>query len=177
MSAKVERVVIIGTSCSGKSHLGKILARKYQAPHIELDDLHWLPDWQERPDKEFISLVKGRVALDKWIIDGNYSVVRQFVWLRATTIIWLNYPLSLVLIRAIKRSFFRALKKERLFAGNVETFKQSFFSRDSIILWVLKTHRTNKEKYSTLLNSEWAKHAEVKVFTKPSQLSVYVGSV
>jgi adenylate kinase family enzyme len=51
----VKRVVIIGTSCSGKSHLGRILARKYQVPHVELDDLYWLPGWQERPEKEFIS--------------------------------------------------------------------------------------------------------------------------
>jgi adenylate kinase family enzyme len=172
----MKRIVLIGTSCSGKSHLGKILARKYQVPHIELDDLYWLPDWRERPDKEFISLVKDRVAQNEWVIDGNYSVVRDLVWPKATTIIWLNYSLHLVLIRAIKRSFLRAAKKERLFADNVETFKQSFFSRDSIILWALKTHRSNKEQYSVLLKSEWARNAEVKVFTKPSQVSKYVGS-
>jgi len=40
----------------------------------------------------------------------------------------------------------------------------------------LKTHRYNKEKYSALLKSEWARSAEVTVFTKSSQLSKYVGS-
>ena len=31
--------------------------------------------------------------------------------------------------------------------GNRESFRRSFFSRDSIILWTLKTWRPNRERY------------------------------
>lgn len=37
------RVVIIGTSCSGKTTLAGTLAAALATPHIELDALHWLP--------------------------------------------------------------------------------------------------------------------------------------
>ena len=173
----MERIVIIGTSCSGKSHLGKVLADKYQVPHIELDDLHWLPDWQERSDEEFIALVKEHIAGDRWVIDGNYSVVRELIWSRATIIIWLNYSFPLVLFRAIKRSIIRAITKEKLFSDNVETFRQSFFSKESIILWVIKTHYANKRRYRVLLQSQLASSAKVKVFTKPNQVSRYVSKL
>ena len=173
----MERIVIIGTSCSGKSHLAKILSTKHNVPNIALDELHWLPNWKERPTDEFFNLVKESVEGEKWVLDGNYSVVREAVWLRATTIIWLNYSFPLVLFRAIKRSIIRATTKEELFSGNVETFRQSFFSKDSIILWVIKTHHAKKREYPALLSSQLASSAEVKIFTKPSQVTEYVNSL
>ena len=45
-----------------------------QAPHIELDAIHWLPDWQERDDDEFRELTQVAVAADRWVVDGNYNV-------------------------------------------------------------------------------------------------------
>ena len=170
----MERVVIIGTSCSGKSHLAKALSLKLSLPHIELDELHWKPNWQERSKEEFSLLVNQSISIDSWVVDGNYSMVRDIVWPKATTIIWLNYSFPLVLFRSIKRSIIRAATKETLFAGNVETFKQSFFSKDSIILWVISTHRKKRRTYPSLLSSQLASHVKVKIFTNPRQLRKYV---
>ena len=36
--------------------MAKQVAAALQVPHIELDVLHWLPEWQERPDSEFREL-------------------------------------------------------------------------------------------------------------------------
>lgn len=91
--------------------------------YIELDQLHWLPNWQERADDEFRGLVKQATASDTWVLDGNYSVVRDIVWTRATKIIWLNHSFRVVLYRSFTRSIVRAVTKKKLFAGNVETFK------------------------------------------------------
>ncbi|WP_394392524.1 adenylate kinase [Shewanella woodyi] len=119
--------------------------------YIELDQLHWLPDWAERPDPEFRALVDKVSAAESWVIDGNYSVARDILWPRATTIIWLNHSFELVLYRAVTRSIHRTLTKKPLFAGNVETFRHSFLSRDSIILWVLFTFHKKRRRYLNLL--------------------------
>lgn len=165
----MERVVIIGTSCSGKSYLAKTLSQAMNVPHIELDALYWLPDWQERSKEQFRQQVAQAVAGDSWIIDGNYSSVRDLVWPRATRIIWLNYPFYLVLFRAIKRTLKRVFTRQRIFSGNVESFKRSFLSRDSIILWVIHSHRRNEIEYSKVLQDPEVTHAETYTLTSPKQ--------
>jgi adenylate kinase family enzyme len=173
----MKRIVIIGTSCSGKSHLAKLLSSKLSIPHVELDQLHWGPNWKERPRDEFARRVKESTSGDSWVVDGNYSMVRDFVWPRATTIIWLNYSFPLVLYRSVRRSITRILSKEALFSGNVETFKQAFLSKDSIILWVVKTHHKKRKKYTDALSSELVNHAKIEIFENPKQASEYVKSL
>ncbi len=43
------RIVVIGASGSGKTTFSNQLAGKLAYNHIELDAIHWLPDWQEMP--------------------------------------------------------------------------------------------------------------------------------
>ena len=141
-----ERLIIIGTSCSGKTTLTRQLSRTLRAPCIELDAIHWKPAWQPRPTDEFRQMVSEVVAGERWVIDGNYSRVRDIVWARGTTIIWLNYPFRVVLWRALCRTVKRAATQEELFSGNRESFRKSFFSRESIILWVIYSYRRLRAK-------------------------------
>ena len=92
--SEMARVVVIGTSCVGKTTFAQALARVLNFPHVELDSLHWQPNWIPRPPEEFRALTAEALAKDCWITDGNYGAVRDLVWSRATTIIWLNYCLS-----------------------------------------------------------------------------------
>lgn len=163
----MKRIVIIGTSCSGKTTLAKKLSKILGVTHIELDVLHWKQNWIERRNDEFISLVEDAVKENEWISDGNYSMARDILWSHATTIIWLNYPFSLVLYRSIFRSFKRSVTKEIVFSGNRESFKRAFFSRESIILWVIKTHNIKKKKYSKILYSE--EHSGLEIIELRSQ--------
>jgi len=173
----MNRIVVIGSSCSGKSTFSQYLANKERIEYIELDQLHWLPDWKERANDEFRILVSEAVASDSWIVDGNYSVVRDIVWPRATQIIWLNHSFSLVLYRSVTRSIKRAATKKKLFAGNVESFKQTFFSRNSIIFWVLKTYHQKRKSYSKLLKHVEAKGIKVAEFNNQSQVDDYLKSL
>jgi len=50
-----------------------------QAPHIELDAIHWLTGWQERDDAEFRELTQAAVAADRWVVDSSYNVLRDIV--------------------------------------------------------------------------------------------------
>ena len=43
-------VVVVGTSCSGKTTLARRLARILASEHVELDSLYWGSGWTPRPD-------------------------------------------------------------------------------------------------------------------------------
>src|SRR3990172_8915485 len=98
------RVAVVGTTGTGKSTLARHLAHRLTVPHVELDALYWGPNWTPVPADLFRQRAAQAVAADAWVIDGNYHVVRDLVWSRATTVVWLDYPLSLILARLLKRT-------------------------------------------------------------------------
>ena len=51
----------------------------------------------------FRSRVASVVAGDAWVIDGGYSAVRDLIWPRADTVVWLDYPLTVILPRLVAR--------------------------------------------------------------------------
>ncbi|MFT7131416.1 MAG: hypothetical protein ACI81O_000118 [Cyclobacteriaceae bacterium] len=128
----------------------------------------------EREDGEFRALVSQVVLADSWVLDGNYSVVRGIVWPRATTMIWLNYSFGLVLFRAFTRSVIRAATRQPLFSGNIETFRQTFLSRESIIWWVLKTYHLKRRSYAILLQEKKAKGVNVIEFNSQKTVDAYL---
>lgn len=60
-------------------------------PIVELDALHWLPDWTARDRGEFAALVTEQIAADAWIADGGYNRIRPAVLARADTVNFLDY--------------------------------------------------------------------------------------
>jgi adenylate kinase family enzyme len=104
MTSSFDRIVVIGSSCSGKTTYAQRLAAILGTPHIELDALHWLPDWVQRPADDFRNLVANAVSREKWVVDGNYGKARDVIWPRATCIIWLNYGFPTVMARALRRT-------------------------------------------------------------------------
>lgn len=145
MAIRARRILVIGTSCSGKTSLARAIARKLNLAHIELDALHWGPDWTPRED--FLDRVRTAIAADEWVTDGNYSVARPLLWGRADLIVWLDYPMGVVVQRALRRTVARSWRRTELWSGNRESFRLSFLSRDSILLWVLSTWRKNRQRY------------------------------
>ncbi len=146
------KIYIIGTSGCGKSTLAKQLAKKLNYPHIELDQYRFLPNWQKRNENEFLNLIKEKTKVQDWITCGNATLNLQHALLNnADTIIWLDYPFFLIFWRICKRTFKRILLKEPCCNGNFETFRQQFFSRDSMFFWVTKTFRQRRREYQKLL--------------------------
>ena len=111
------RVVVIGTTGSGKTTLARRLAGRLGVPHVELDALHWDPDWTEAPPAVFRERTARALAGDGWMADGNYGKVRDLVWPRADTVVWLDFPLFVTLWRLVRRTFRRALTREELWGG------------------------------------------------------------
>jgi adenylate kinase family enzyme len=85
----VQRVSVVGCSGSGKSTLARRLSGVLGVPHIELDALHWGPDWSAASAEELSERVRQATAADAWVVDGSYqSKLGTLVWERADTVVW-----------------------------------------------------------------------------------------
>jgi len=155
------RVAVVGTSCSGKTTLARKIAILLAIPHIELDALYWGPNWTPVPPEVFYRTVSERAIEQAWVMDGNYSKVREIIWSRATHLVWLNLPFVLVFWRALSRTLRRAITQEELFAGNRETFGLALFHDDSILWWVIRTHYRRRREYRRLIDSGLYPHLRV----------------
>ncbi len=164
----MQRVVVIGTSGSGKTTLARRLAAILGVPHIELDALHWEPNWQEAPTDLFLARVQAAVAAGAWTADGNYHAARDLVWGRADTLVWLDFPLYVILWRLSLRTARRIIWREELWSGNRETLGAQL-SRDSIILWALHTYRRRRRETPLLLQQPAYRHLTVVHLRSPQE--------
>lgn len=174
-----QRVVVIGTTSSGKSTLAKGLADRIRARYIDLDDLHWEPNWQEAPLDVFRERVRTATNSNVWVVAGNYRIVRDLVWPRAQAIIWLDYPFPIVFWRLIKRTLYRTITKEKLFAGNVESLRTQLrvWSQDSLVNWLFKTYWRRKRETPLLLALPEYAHLTLLHFKHPRETEAWLKSV
>jgi adenylate kinase family enzyme len=152
MTSDMQRIAVIGTSCSGKSTFARQLGEALGIPHVEMDTLYWMPGWKMRPISDFRDRIAEVVARERWILDGNYGRVRDLVLPRATHVVWLNYPFLTVFWRALTRTVRRAITHERVCGDNRESFRASFLHKDGIPWWVVRTHGSRKSRYHELLS-------------------------
>lgn len=141
------RIAIVGVTGAGKTTLAGELAALHAIPTIELDALHWGPHWVPAPDDDFRERVAAATAAPAWVTDGNYRVVRDILWARADTLIWLDYPLPISLWRLARRTLVRTTTGVELWHGNRETLREQFLSRDSIFLWALRSYRRHRREF------------------------------
>ena len=176
-AGQLKRVVIIGTSCSGKTTFACNLAQQLKVRHIELDSIHWKANWTPLPKEEFRCSVRAATASEAWVLDGNYSSVRDILWSRATTLIWLNYPFYVVMWRALSRTFRRIFYRQIMWSGNRETFRQSFLSKDSILWWVVKTYRRRRQEYPRLFKEPDYRHLQIIVLTSSAEAARFLENI
>lgn len=168
----MRRVVIVGTSGSGKSTLARALAKHLNVPHVELDAIHWKPNWTPTPPEMLLEEVRAALdaAGDGWTLCGHYGQLRNLTWARADTIIWLDYPLTVSLTRVLCRTFRRWWHNEMLWNGNRERLWPQFFHRDSLLLYVLNTWRLRRRDMPKHLRNPKFAHAQKLRFRTPMEL-------
>lgn len=115
-------MVVVGGPGSGKSSVAAQLARVLGVAPIELDGLWWGPDWKPAGREQLRDDVRDVLAIDSWIVDGNYvDDVADLVWRRADVVVWLDLPRRVAVRRAVRRSVRRILAAEALWNGNHES--------------------------------------------------------
>lgn len=135
------RVLVIGTSGSGKTTTAATIAAQLSVPHIELDSLYWGPSWTPPDREEFRDDVR-RILTERsgWVIDGNYRSVRELVAREADLIVWLDYPLLLSQWRLARRTIRRLLGRATLWNGNRELASTLITSRFEFFRWAIGEH-------------------------------------
>jgi adenylate kinase family enzyme len=140
------RIVVCGTTGSGKSTAARRLASLNGGAYIELDALHWEPNWTEAPTEVLRERVQAVIGQPAWVIDGNYEKLRDLTWTSAQLMIWLDYTIVRVFWQLTIRTFRRRFRNEVLWSGNRERLREFFFSRESLYWWALKTHWMNRKR-------------------------------
>lgn len=173
----MKRISIVGTTGSGKTTTARELSQHLEIPHIELDALYWEENWTSVPDEIFKERVASAVQADRWIIDGNYSRVRDLVWGRADTVIYLDYCFGRVFWQLLMRTFRRSLQNEELWSANREHLGKAFFSKDSILLWMLTTYHRRRRQYRELFRQAHYSHLKIVHLKSPSMTQKWLSGI
>ena len=171
-----QRIVVTGATSSGKSTLAEQLARRFDYRFIELDALHWEPNWTEAPPEVFRERVRTAIRSQAWVVAGNYRAARDLIWPQAEVIIWLDYPFWTVFWQLTRRTFKRWWTQELLWGTNYESLPKhlQIWSQDSLYNWLFKTYWRRKRETPSLLSLAEHKHLRLIHFTHPRETNAWL---
>ena len=164
-----QRILILGRTGSGKTTLARELAAALAVPHVELDALYFGPNFSTVPLPVLRERTSTAIAGDRWVTDGNKSAVRDLVWPRADTIIWLDYPLAVSLWRLGKRALWRTsvLKVQAAETGEKAGLPKQFLSAAKGVLKALRSHRGQRREYPRMFADPKNQHLAVVRLRSP----------
>jgi hypothetical protein len=113
--------------------------------------------------------------MDFWVVDGNYADLAQdLVWGRADTVVWLNYSYPVTIYRVVSRTLRRLVTREKCCNGNRESLRLAL-SRDSIILWALRTYHPRRAEYPARLAAMEQRGAQIIKLHSPREADRWLG--
>ena len=154
----MQRISVIGTSGSGKSSFARRLAVAVDAPVIELDAAYHQPDWEPLDPADFRVRIAAATSGDRWVVDGNYSIVRDLVWAAADTVVWLDTSRARVMTQVATRTLGRMATGRELWNGNRERWRNlvRLDREENIVLWAWTTFETNRSRYgAAMVDPTW----------------------
>ncbi len=172
------KIIVVGTSGSGKTTFSHSLSQILNLPHVEMDAFFWQANWVQAPASVFIEGIDKATEEKTWVLDGNWGGkeddFRTKIFSRADTFVWLDYSFSLVFFRIFVRTLRRILLRQPLWAGNRESLVRTFFTKDSMLFWVIKTYKRRKIQYSALVHKPYAAHLKVVHLKDQAQTTSYL---
>ncbi len=172
-----KRLVVTGPAGSGKSTLAEAVAARIGVPFVELDAVFWGPAWTPTPRDAFRDKVARLAAEEAWTIGANYSAVRDVLWARAEALVWLDLPLSLILGRLLRRTLRRIVRREELWSGNRETWRDAFFSRGSLFPYAIRQHNRFRRELPAALAAPENQHLSVARLTTPLAVADWLAAL
>jgi hypothetical protein len=148
-------------------------------PWQSLDDLYYGPGLVMAAS--FPASIEQVTAGDEWIFDSGgpppadpLSVrLRELMWSRADTLLWLDYSQPLVLRRAAIRSLRRIVTRQRLWHGYVDTPRQ-WLREDHPVRRAWSTHRIRREDIAARLADPARQALTVMRFRRPAEAEAFL---
>lgn len=166
-----KRIVVVGVSASGKSTFARKLSERIKLPLFLMDSIMWNPGWQYIGDEETLRRLEEIGAQEEWIIEGYISkAARTFLFDRADSIIYLDYPPIIATIRYLKRWLKHRKNPRPELEGSPEKFDWKFLKLvwtkgEAISLNKFLKEVSNQEKIITLTSPR-----EANIFLKKIQV-------
>jgi hypothetical protein len=129
-------------------------------------------------DQQLFARLKEALAGEHWVLDGNYTRTLDLKWERVQAVIWLNYSFPRTVYQAIKRASFRILSQEELWPGTGNREKLTMlFSKDSIILWTLKSYHRHIKRNLGYIYDQKYKHINFHRIRSPGEREIFLDMV
>ena len=142
---KERRILLYGVTGSGKTSLAERVSKATGIPWHSVDDLTWMPGWQEVALEEQKQKIAEICALGDWILDTAYAKWSEIPLERVEVIVGLDYPRWVSFSRLLRRTLQRAIDGKLICNGNRETWKL-IFSKDSILIWHFKSFKRKRQR-------------------------------
>jgi len=173
------RILILGRTGSGKTTLARELAAGLGVPHVELDSLYFGPDFSTAPLELLRERTTAAIAGERWVTDGNKRVVRDLVWPRADTVVWLDYGVHVSLWRLAKRARARtsSLSAQAAESGRRSGLPKQMLAAARGVLKALRSHRGQRREYPRLFAQPANQHLAVARLRSPAATREWVTRV
>ena len=139
----MKRILIIGTSGTGKSTLAQHVAKSLGLPFIASDHFYWEPRWRVAASEKVHQQLREFIHQEAWVVDGNFDDEHEFVWQQADCIIWLDYSLLTIIRQLVSRNFRWWITRQPTWSGNQMTLQRAF----SGIRHTIKSYPTKRRNY------------------------------
>lgn len=144
-SLLARRILIYGVTGSGKTTFARQLSEATGIPWHSVDDLTFEPGWQQVPDDIQRQRIAAIVEADEWILDTAYGKWIDIPLSRVELVLGLDYPRWFSFTRLLRRAVRRAIDKQPVCNGNIESWR-NMFSQDSILLWHAKSFKRKQTR-------------------------------
>ncbi len=142
------RIAVIGPPGSGKSTLARTVGERLGLPVVHLDAHFWSAGWVQADEAQWRETVRALAGGERWIIDGNYSSTMDLRLPLAETIIFLDFPRWLCLLRAVRRWLtYQGRSRPDMAPGCPERFDPDF------LRWIWNYPQRSRPKTVALLRA------------------------
>ncbi|MDH6220344.1 AAA family ATPase [Streptomyces pseudovenezuelae] len=172
----MERILVVGVTGAGKSTLARAVGERLGIPYHEMDALYFAgPNWAV--NDKLTEEITRIAAEPQWIIDSiGYPEVRDLLWDRADTVLWLDYPRRVVMPRILRRSLRRTVTREVLFGGNKETWS-GWLSREHPVWWAWSQHARRHREIADRADDPRFAPVQTRQFKRPADTATWLTSL